>query len=127
MGWNVADQPIPSLNATLQVESSRAGVRSEILFFATLDETCSEKSESMSGESRTLRFQGLLLVSTQKRRMSQKSQPKHRFMKKLDSGDYLSLAVWPGKSNPDDEVISVHFNIRTCPPDHPMQFMTKAK
>jgi hypothetical protein len=39
--------------------------------------------------------------------MSQKSQPKHRFMKKLDSGDYLLLAVWPGKSNPEDEVISV--------------------
>ncbi len=39
--------------------------------------------------------------------MSQKSQPKFRFMNKLDSGDYLSLAVWPGKSNPEDEVISV--------------------
>ncbi len=39
--------------------------------------------------------------------MSQKSQPKFRSMKKLDSGDYLSLAVWPGKSNPEDEVISV--------------------
>jgi hypothetical protein len=24
-----------------------------------------------------------------------------------DSGDYLSLAVWPGKSDPEDEVISV--------------------
>ena len=39
--------------------------------------------------------------------MSQKPQPKFRFMKKLDSGDYLSLAVWPGKSIPEDEVISV--------------------
>lgn len=39
--------------------------------------------------------------------LSQKSQPKFRSIKKLDSGDYLSLAVWPGKSNPEDEVISV--------------------
>ena len=53
------------------------------------------------------RFQGLLLVTKQNERMSQKSQPKFRFMNKLDSGDYLSLAVCPGKSNPEDEVISV--------------------
>ncbi len=39
--------------------------------------------------------------------MSEKTQPRFRFSKKLDNGDYLNFAVWPGKSNPEDEVISV--------------------
>ena len=39
--------------------------------------------------------------------MSQRSQPKFRVSKRVDNGDFLTLAVWPGKSNPEDEVISV--------------------
>jgi hypothetical protein len=39
--------------------------------------------------------------------MSQKIQPKYRFSKSLDNGDYLTLAVWPGKSKPEDEVLSI--------------------
>jgi hypothetical protein len=39
--------------------------------------------------------------------MSQKSQPKFRLSKRLESGDFLALSVWPGKSNPEDEVINV--------------------
>jgi hypothetical protein len=39
--------------------------------------------------------------------MSQKSQPRFRVMRRLESGDYLALAVWPGKANPEDEVIRV--------------------
>jgi hypothetical protein len=39
--------------------------------------------------------------------MSQKIQPKYRFSKRLDNGDYLTLAVWPGKSKPEDEVLSI--------------------
>ncbi len=39
--------------------------------------------------------------------MSERSQPKFRVSKKMDNGEFLTLAVWPGKSNPDDEVINV--------------------
>lgn len=39
--------------------------------------------------------------------MSQKVQPKYRFSKKLEDGDYLTLAVWPGRSKPEDEVLSI--------------------
>jgi hypothetical protein len=39
--------------------------------------------------------------------MSQRPQPKYRFSKKLDSGDYLMLAVWSGKSKPEDEVLNI--------------------
>ncbi len=37
----------------------------------------------------------------------QSRQPRFRSSKRLDNGDYLQLAVWPGKSNPEDEVITV--------------------
>ncbi len=39
--------------------------------------------------------------------MSDKVQPKYRFSKRLDNGDYLSLAIWPGRSKPEDEVLNI--------------------
>jgi len=39
--------------------------------------------------------------------MSEKSRPKYSFSRKLGEGEFLNFAVWPGKSNPDDEVVSV--------------------
>jgi len=39
--------------------------------------------------------------------MSGKSQPKARFSTKLPDGDFLSLTVWPGKTDPSAEVIAV--------------------
>lgn len=39
--------------------------------------------------------------------MSEKSRPKYSFSKKLEGGEFLNVAVWPGKSNPEDEVVSV--------------------
>ncbi len=39
--------------------------------------------------------------------MSEKSRPKYSFSKKLGGGEFLNVAVWPGRSNPEDEVVSV--------------------
>ncbi len=39
--------------------------------------------------------------------MSEKARPKYSFTKKLGGGEFLNVAVWPGKSNPEDEVLSV--------------------
>ena len=39
--------------------------------------------------------------------MSEKSSPKFSFSKKLGGGEFLNVAVWPGRSNPEDEVVSV--------------------
>ncbi len=39
--------------------------------------------------------------------MSEKSRPKFSFSKKLGGGEFLNVAVWPGRSNPEDEVVSV--------------------
>jgi hypothetical protein len=39
--------------------------------------------------------------------MSEKSRPRHSFSKKLEDGEFLNVAVWPGRSNPEDEVVSV--------------------
>jgi len=39
--------------------------------------------------------------------MSEKSHPKFSFSKKLGGGEFLNVAVWPGRSNPKDEVVSV--------------------
>jgi hypothetical protein len=36
-----------------------------------------------------------------------KSQPKFRASKRLDNGDYLTFAIWPGKSVPEDEIMNV--------------------
>ena len=33
--------------------------------------------------------------------MSDKARPKFSFSKKLSGGEFLNVAVWPGKSNPD--------------------------
>ena len=39
--------------------------------------------------------------------MSEKTRPKYSFSKKLGGGEFLNVAVWPGRSNPEDEVLSV--------------------
>ncbi len=39
--------------------------------------------------------------------MSEKSRPKFSFSKKLGGGEFLNVAVWPGRSNPEEEVVSV--------------------
>jgi hypothetical protein len=39
--------------------------------------------------------------------MSEKSRPKFSFSKKLGGGEFLDVAVWPGRSNPEDEVVGV--------------------
>jgi hypothetical protein len=39
--------------------------------------------------------------------MSEKSRPKYSFSKRLESGEFLNVAVWPGRSNPEDEVVTV--------------------
>ena len=39
--------------------------------------------------------------------MSTRSQPKARLKTKLPNGDYLTLTVWSGKSDPTAEVITV--------------------
>jgi hypothetical protein len=36
-----------------------------------------------------------------------KSQPKFRASKRLGSGDYLTFAIWPGKSVPEDEIMNI--------------------
>ncbi len=36
-----------------------------------------------------------------------KSQPKFRTSKRLDNGDYLTFAIWPTKSGPEDEIMNV--------------------
>jgi hypothetical protein len=38
---------------------------------------------------------------------SGKSKPKARFSTRLPNGDYLQIAVWPGKSDPSGEVLNV--------------------
>ena len=39
--------------------------------------------------------------------MSEKTRPKFSVSKKLGGGEFLNLAVWPGKSDPEAEVLSV--------------------
>jgi len=39
--------------------------------------------------------------------MSAPSHPKAGFRSRLDNGDFLSLTVWAGKSDPNAEVITV--------------------
>ncbi|MCJ7504921.1 hypothetical protein MUP05_00400 [Candidatus Bathyarchaeota archaeon] len=39
--------------------------------------------------------------------MSGGSQPKVRFSAKMQNGDFLTLAVWPGKSDPSAEVLTI--------------------
>lgn len=36
-----------------------------------------------------------------------KSHPKFKFSNRLLNGDYLSLAVWPGKKDPTAEVLTI--------------------
>ncbi len=39
--------------------------------------------------------------------MSEKNRPKYSFSKKLGGGEFPNVAVWPRRSNPEDEVASV--------------------
>ena len=39
--------------------------------------------------------------------MAEKQNPKARFSTKLPSGDFLGVTVWPGKSDPNAEVVTV--------------------
>lgn len=39
--------------------------------------------------------------------MSERSHPKYSFSKRVGESEFLNVAVWPGKSNPKDEVISI--------------------
>ncbi|MDG6917765.1 MAG: hypothetical protein JRM85_09260 [Nitrososphaerota archaeon] len=39
--------------------------------------------------------------------MGEKNRPKCGFSKKLGGGDFFNVAVWPGRPNPQDEVVSV--------------------
>lgn len=39
--------------------------------------------------------------------MSEKSRPRYSFSRRLEGGEFLNVAVWPGKSNPEDEVVTV--------------------
>jgi len=39
--------------------------------------------------------------------VSEKTRPKFSFSKKLGGGEFLNVAVWPGRSNPEDEVVSI--------------------
>jgi hypothetical protein len=39
--------------------------------------------------------------------MSKRSKAKFRASKRLENGNYITVAVWPGKTFPDDEIINV--------------------
>jgi hypothetical protein len=45
--------------------------------------------------------------------MSVKSQPKARFSTRIPNGDYLSFAVWQGKSDPTAEIINIQIRRST--------------
>jgi len=40
------------------------------------------------------------------------SQPKARFYSRINQQDYLGLTVWPGKSDPSAEVITIQLRRR---------------
>jgi len=39
--------------------------------------------------------------------MAEKQTPKARFSTKLPNGDFLGITIWPGKTHPSDEVVTV--------------------
>ena len=39
--------------------------------------------------------------------MSEKTHPKFSVSKKLGGGEFLNVAIWPGKSDPEAEVVSI--------------------
>ena len=45
--------------------------------------------------------------------MSGKPQPKARFSNRMPNGDFLSLTVWAGKSDPAAEVLTVQVRHRS--------------
>ena len=44
--------------------------------------------------------------------MSSSSQPKGRFYTRINEQDYLGITIWPGKSDPNAEVIVVQLRRR---------------
>ena len=40
------------------------------------------------------------------------SQPKGRFYKRINEQDYLGLTIWPGKSDPSAEVLTIQLRRR---------------
>jgi len=44
--------------------------------------------------------------------LSPPSQPKARFYTRINENDYLGISVWPGKTDPSAEVISVQLRRR---------------
>jgi len=45
--------------------------------------------------------------------MSSRAQFKARFSTRMPNGDYLSLTIWPGKSDPTAEVLTVQVRHRS--------------
>jgi len=39
--------------------------------------------------------------------MAEKQTPKARFSTKLPNGDFLGITIWPGKTEPSAEVVTV--------------------
>ncbi len=39
--------------------------------------------------------------------MAEKQTPRARFSTKLPNGDFLGITIWPGKSDPNAEVVTV--------------------
>ena len=37
----------------------------------------------------------------------EKNRPKYSFSKKIRQGEFMNVAVWPGRANPEDEVVSI--------------------
>jgi hypothetical protein len=59
-------------------------------------------------------YQCVLRAPTQRRRnLMGKSQPKARFSNRLANGDFLTLAIWPGKKDPKAEVLTVQIRRST--------------
>ncbi|MCW3977379.1 MAG: hypothetical protein NWE77_05550 [Candidatus Bathyarchaeota archaeon] len=44
--------------------------------------------------------------------MSSKSQPKARFYTRISEQDFLGITIWPGKTDPSAEVITVQLRRR---------------
>jgi hypothetical protein len=47
------------------------------------------------------------MINEGKRQAWSMSEKNRSFSKKLDQGEFLNMAVWPGRSNPQAEVVSI--------------------
>ncbi len=45
--------------------------------------------------------------------MAEKQTPKARFSTKLPNGDFLGITIWPGKTDPNAEVVTVQIRRQT--------------